>query len=68
MELVGYEVDEYVENGGKMEDFEAGNGLWWQNSCYFEDGFGFGFTEDFTTASNEFRGTYNYNNNLIFNI
>lgn len=68
MELVEYAVDEYVEQGGKMRDFESGNGMWWQNSYYFRDGYGFGYKEDFTSYANEGWYIILYPSNLIFNI
>lgn len=69
MELPEWEIDEYVETEGIYRDFTVGNGHWWQNSFYFEYGYGFGFVEDFGTI----HGNYHYPEttypfNLLFNI
>lgn len=67
MELLDYEVSEYVEEGGNMHNFEKGNGLWW-SSVFHNIGYGFGYREDFTNSENDYFGMCNYPSNLIFNI
>lgn len=72
MELSGYDIDESLYIDLKLFDvskYQHGNGMWFQNNFYFDEGYGFGYTEDFTSHINEFIGNEDiYDSNLIFNI